>query len=92
MIAMAVRHKDQIDLADLAQVLEFRRRERRAHDPGIDHDHLAARRGELEGGLALPQQLGLALGVSGARKREARFLRLLPTVTWFFRAEGVAFP
>ena len=61
MIAVAVRHQDQVDLADLAEVLELGRDLGGAHDPGIDHDHLAAGRGELEGGLAVPQQLGLAL-------------------------------
>jgi hypothetical protein len=71
MIAVAVRHQDKIDLADLAEVLELRRNPGGTHDPGIDHDDLAARRGELEGGLAVPQQFGLALRIGGAGECQA---------------------
>ena len=46
MVQVAVRHQDQVYLADLVQVLELGRDLGRTHDPRIDHDHLAAGRRE----------------------------------------------
>jgi hypothetical protein len=50
MIAVAVRHQDQVDLAELAEILERVGQLGGALDPGINHDDLAAQRGELEAG------------------------------------------
>ena len=70
MVAVAVRDQHEVDLADLAEILEFGRRQRAAHDPRIDDDHLAAGRGELEARLAVPQQLGLSLRACDTREGE----------------------
>ena len=59
----------QVDLAELVEVLELGGVLGCAHDPRIDHDHLAVRRGELEGGLAVPLQLDLALGLAPRWRR-----------------------
>ena len=64
---MSVRDQYEVDLAELVEILEFDRSLGILHDPRVDHDHFAAVRGEPEGGLGEPLQLGLALriGVAG---------------------------
>ena len=72
MVAVAVRHQDEVDLADLAEVLEFGGESWwRLMIQGSIMITLPAGRGELEGGLAVPQQFGLALGLGGAGDGEA---------------------
>ncbi len=71
MVAVAVRDQDQVDLAELVEIFVLRRRLGIPGEPGIDHDHLAAGRGELEGGLGEPLQLRLALRVGAAGEQQA---------------------
>src|SRR5207302_328510 len=73
MVAVAVRDEDQVDLAELGEVLVLGRRLGIAGQEGIDHDHLAARRGDLERRLTAPEPLDLpGLGHQHrARQRKA---------------------
>jgi hypothetical protein len=67
MVEVAVRDQDKVDLAELFQVFVLGGCGRVRPDPWIDHDDLAAGRGEPERGLSEPEQLGLAgLGECGS--------------------------
>src|SRR5260370_40028123 len=71
MVAVAMRDQDQVDLAELVEIFVLRRRLGIPGEPRVDHDHLAAGRGELEGGLGEPLQLRLALRVGAAGEQQA---------------------
>ena len=72
MIAMGVRDQDEIHLAQRVEVLVLVRRFRILDKIRIDYDHLAARRGELDGGLAEPQDFdfpALRPGLAGEERQ-----------------------
>ncbi len=56
MVAVTVGHKDQVDLAKLAEILEFSRRFRIFGDERIDDNNLAVRGGNFKSGLTVPLQ------------------------------------
>ncbi len=69
-IDVRVRHQQHVHLAQLGEILVLRRRLRPRRQPGIDHDHLAARRFDPPARLPEPQQLGLALRKRGSCARQ----------------------
>ena len=73
-VAVTVGDEDQVDLAELGEVLLVGGRLRVPGHEGIDHDHLAARRGDLERRLTEPVHLGLpGLGLEQrARQRKGK--------------------
>jgi len=58
-IGVAMGDQDHVDLAELVETLELRRRLGVVGHEGIDHDHLAPRRGDLRGRLTEPVDFGL---------------------------------
>src|SRR5262249_61887542 len=74
MVAVAVGDEDQVDLAELGEVLVFGRRLGISLQVGVDDDRLAARRGDLERGVTEPEHLDLpGLGQKlRARQREGQ--------------------
>jgi hypothetical protein len=70
-IAVGVRHQDEVDLAQRVEVLVLRRRLGVLGEERIDHDHLAAHGGDGGGRLAQPQHLDLTrLGIERAERRQ----------------------
>src|SRR4029434_10513127 len=66
-----VRDEDQIDLAELGEVLVVGRRLGISLQVGVDHDRLAARRGDLERRVSEPEHLdlpGLGRELSGRQR------------------------
>ncbi len=59
MVAVGVRDEDQVDLAELGEVLVLGGCLRVTGQEGVGHDHLAARRGDLERRLTEPEHLDL---------------------------------
>src|SRR5262249_13322406 len=60
MVAVAVRDEDQVDLAELGEVLVVGGRLGISLQVGVDHDRLAARRGDLERRVSEPEHLDLS--------------------------------
>ena len=56
MVAVTVCNKDQVNLAELAEILELSRSLRIFCDERIDDDNLTARGGNFKSGLTVPLQ------------------------------------